>query len=151
MGDEPPKPHFGRFGTGGQLRVSLQFVPNGASAKRRSIRHNTSDWSLRSINEEVLLKEEIKSRNNERKRRRKKWRESEKIRLTLKEEEDVGWEEEEEEEGVAERKFETQLYKDVPEPYENDRPVSLEHLIACMQSEAPGESAIALSTFQQLW
>lgn len=110
MGDEPPKPHFGRFGPGGQLRVGIQFVPHGAAAIRRPASGPVdSAWA-----------------------RRRAGMEAEKVAARRKAK---GW-------GL--------LRKVVRGSVDNDRPAALEALVWCMQSEAPGESSIALQTFQQL-
>ena len=150
MGDEPPKPHFGRFGTGGQLRLSLQFIPNGAGARRRTSYGPPSEWRERGKREKTLELEERKAREKLRQIKRIEWQRIEEHRLANKQDDPNEWMDEEEEEGAAELKFEQQLEHDVPEPTSNDRPVSLENLIACMQSTEPGEAAIALATFQQL-
>ena len=110
MGDEPPKPHFGRFGPGGQLRIGIQYVPHGAKAIRRPASGPVdSEWAKRRARMEA---EKIQERKKSK-----------------------GW-------GL--------LRKHVCSSIENDRPAALEALVWCMQSEAPGESSIALQTFQQL-
>ena len=114
MGDAPPKPHFGRFGTGGQLRVGLQFIPDGAGAKRRRVVGPPSQWARRG------------QANHDNDRR--------------------VVEEEEEQDNEGGQNNNHHHRNNVT----NDRPAALECLIACMQSEEPGEAAIALATFTQL-
>ena len=118
MGDAPAKPHFGRFGPGGQLRIALQFIPDGASARRRTPSGPPSEWQRRGRRQD--------DREEEERRRRKR----------------NGAEAEDHLDDGDGSKDKTGAA--------NDRPVALECLVACMQSEEPGESTIALATFLQL-
>ena len=121
MGDAPAKPHFGRFGPGGQLRIALQFIPDGASARRRTPSGPPSEWQRRGRRQD--------DREEEERRRRRKRNGAEAAAADHLD----GGDGNENKTGAA-----------------NDRPVALECLVACMQSEEPGESTIALATFLQL-